>query len=327
MTHLLRVALLALASSLPASASARPPAEPDEEIIEETTEIIEVEPSRGPTWMGLRVATVVTPFRAVGPVRPGKRVIGNQARACLDPLASRYCGSVRGFDLRIEMFEARDRSAYPRWLAYFRTGYTAGRFDFEPSDEGTGFAEGESTSLAYHTVPLFFGGNVYLFKRFPVRPYAGLGFGFDVLRLQYDRQGESDLVDASARIGFELHGGLEARITNYVSLAVEVMQLWSARRKLDGVPDYSNEGLTFVGGVSFAIPTRRTHTRKRVRTIRRVESRDRGSTEVVRKRVTTRVPGVKVEVVETQEAGEPPTEDPGPPRETSTASPAPPAPE
>ncbi len=232
-------------------------------------------------WGGIHFGTVLTPFRVEPGVRPTRRVTSNQARACLDPLGERYCGNVRGFDMRFNFFRAGGSTDYPRWQGYFRTGYTTGRIDFEPSDLAAGYAQGEARSLSYLTVPLFVGGNAYLFKRLPVRPYAGLGFGFDVLKVQYAREQERPRVDASARIGFELHAGIEARITNWVALNAEVMQLWSARRKLPGVPDFSNEGLTFMLGVSVNFPTWGEHTHvekvKRVKKVKkpvRVEVRD-----------------------------------------------------
>jgi hypothetical protein len=294
----------ALGLCAPASALAHEPAtDPQTEqdrIVEETIEV-EVEVPETATWMGLRVGSVLTPYRAGSPTAPSKRVTSNQARACLDPLDARYCGSLRGFDLRVEMFEARGRKAYPRWLVFFRTGYAAGRFAFEPGDAAEGFGPGDPRALAYQAVPLFFGGNLYLFEKFPIRPYGGLGFGFDVLRLQYRRHEAADRIDASARIGFELHAGLEARITNYVSLNAEVMQLWSARRKMGDLPHYSNEGLTFIGGVSFAIPTE--HSRRRtVRKVRRIEHVERATPQPAPQ--TTLLPPahpMRVEVIQKQE--------------------------
>lgn len=241
----------------------------DEEIVE-VTEVIREDEER--VWGGLRFGTIITPYKVLGPSRPSKRVTSNQARACLDPSRSKHCGNVRGFDLRATIFEARGRGDYPRAVGYFRSGFTSGRLDFTPSSEERGYETGDARALSYYTVPLFFGGNIYFLKDLPIRPYGGLGFGFDVLKMQYARHEARPLVDASARIGFELHAGVEARITNYVSLSAEVMQLWSARRKLAGVPDFSNEGLTFLAGVTLSIPTKRKHhhkTVKRTRTVRR----------------------------------------------------------
>ena len=242
-------------------------------------EVIEITEYRrhhhGRHWGGIHFGTVLTPYKIDPGVRPTRRVTSNQARACLDPLGERYCGNVRGFDMRFNFFHAGGSTDYPRWQGYFRTGYTTGRIDFEPSDLAAGYAQGEARSLSYLTVPLFLGGNVYLFKRSPVRPYGGLGFGFDVLKVQYAREQERPRVDASARIGFELHAGVEARITNWVALNAEVMQLWSARRRISGVPDFSNEGLTFMVGVSVNFPTWGGHSHvekvRRVKRVKRVE--------------------------------------------------------
>jgi hypothetical protein len=209
----------------------------------------------GRTWGGVFFGTAITPFAPSGRITGSpKRVTSNQFRACLVPRDPSGCSAMRGFDLRWQIFHTRpSRSKYPRTQWYFRTGYGSGYADFE-SPEGVPFEPGQATSLGYVAVPLFLGGNIYLFDNFPVRPYAGLGFGFDVLRLQYDRHMRDDRTNVSARIGFELHAGIEARITNYVSLTAEVLQLWSARKKLSGVPDFSNEGFTIITGVSVNFP-------------------------------------------------------------------------
>lgn len=243
----------------------------DGEVVE-VIETTEVHSHGDQTWGGLYFGTVVSPFRVVGPSNQYKRVTSNRAQACLDPSRARGCGNVRGFDTRLVLFEADGRRDYPWAVGYFRTGYTGGRMNFNPKSS-EGFAEGEARSLAYMTVPLFFGGNFYVFDDFPLRPYAGMGAGFDVLRIQYDRHDAQGISDASARIGFELHAGLEARITNYVTLSAEIQQLWSARRKIGGVPDFSNEGFSIVSGVTVAIPSLRDRRRKhhRVKTVRRVE--------------------------------------------------------
>lgn len=245
----------------------------EEEVVEVVEETTEISMHGDQTWGGLFVGTTISPFRVVGPAKPSWRVTSNQAQACLDPSRARGCGNVRGFDTRLVLFEADGARDYPWAVGYFRTGYTGGRIKFDaPSAEG--FAPGEARSISYMTVPLFFGGNFYFFNRFPVRPYAGLGAGFDVLRIQYDRHEQGALTDASARIGFELHAGLEARITNYVTLSAEVQQLWSARRKLGGVPDFSNEGFSIITGVTLAMPSlgdRGRKHRKVKRTVRRVE--------------------------------------------------------
>jgi hypothetical protein len=208
-------------------------------------------------------------------------VTSNPFKACLDPYGERYCSAMRGFDLRLQYYETRDAWHYPRWVGYFRTGYTAGRATFDPSDEG-GYQAGEATSLSYYAIPLFFGGSVYLFDKFPVRPYGGLGFGFDIVKLRYGRHEDRAMLDASARIGFELHAGLEARISNVVAITAEVQQLWSARRKLDGVPDFSNQGLTIMTGIAISIPSRhkkeRPHHHHHHRTIKRVKRQPAAAT-------------------------------------------------
>src|SRR5690606_17535981 len=133
----------------------------------------------------------------------------------------------------------------------------AGHADLAPATDD-GHRPGEPKSLVYSSVPLFFGGNVYFFKRSPVRPYGGLGFGFDVLKLRYRNvagPGPDVIEDVSGRIGFELHAGLEARISNVVAITGEIMQLWSARRRIDGVPDFSASGFTVMAALAISLPT------------------------------------------------------------------------
>ncbi|MEM7157540.1 MAG: caspase family protein [Myxococcota bacterium] len=206
------------------------------------------------TWGGLYFGTTFTPFNRRSDLSPSTtRFTANDTRACLVPTDGNLCHQQRGFDVRWQLFEARSRSDYPRWLGYFRTGYEGGVATF---NRDTGKLTGDAEAFNYTTVPLFLGGNVYLFDRFPLRPYAGLGFGLDVIRLDYDRFNSERLVDVVARPGFELHAGLEARITNYASIVIGVRQQWSARKKIDGVPDFANEGVTFVAGFSAGFPFR-----------------------------------------------------------------------
>lgn len=225
-------------------------------------------------WAGLSVSTVFSPVPSTGSVSEAVgRLNANKFRACLRPRGKSTCGYVKGFDVKIQMFESDHGRDYPTVVGYFRSGYTAGRVDVDSGSND--FIPGQVTSMRYVSVPLYFGGNIYAFGDFPVRPYAGMGAGFDILRLDYRRSGEDRKLDASGRIGFELHAGVEARISNFVSLHVEVMQLWSARRKLSGVPDFSNTGLSALAGVSVAIPTnlrdyREHHHERTVRRTKRV---------------------------------------------------------
>ncbi len=246
----------------------------DDEIIEETVE--EHHHHRKEIkWLGLQAGAVFSPVGGSGRVSSGDgRLRQNQFKACADPAGQTACGYVKGLDLKVQMFETDSAWRYPRFVGYFRSGFEQGRVRFEPGEEG--FGTGQATRLDYTSVPLFLGGNVYLFEEFPVRPYGGLGFGFDILRLDYRRAEQARVVDASARIGFELHAGLEVRISNYIALNAEVMQLWSARRKMPELPDYSNTGLSLLAGVTIGIPVRLDgrggdeHHTKTVRKIRRV---------------------------------------------------------
>jgi hypothetical protein len=228
---------------------------------------------------------VFTPFSPDGQIQqPDSRLISNQFTARLGDATT---SPLRGFDLRWHTFwlkkRHRKRKAYPRTQWYFRTGYTQGYAEFLPP-EGESFLEGDATDLGYLTVPLFLGGNIYVFDEFPLRPYAGLGFGFDILRVDYARVDRDNLTDVSARIGFELHAGIELRITNYVSLMAEVMQLWSARRKLSNVPDYSNEGFTVITSVAAGFPLHKRNERNRAKVERRKKKREEARREAARKR-------------------------------------------
>jgi len=56
-----------------------------------------------------------------------------------------------------------------------------------------------------------------------------------------------------------------------------VMQLWSARRKMELLPDFSNTGLSMLAGVTVGIPVRlgqRQEEHKTVRKVRRVRHDD-----------------------------------------------------
>jgi hypothetical protein len=214
---------------------------------------------RGSSWGGVFFGTVVTPFSQGRTIDHSRRFTANQVPACLGPSlgTSHGCSALRGFDVRWQLFHVGQGKKFPSLLGYFRTGYSGGRVAFGP-DANPGYADGQATDFAYYAVPLFLGGNLIAFDRFPLRPYAGLGFGFDVLHVEYRRFNRGELRDTSGRIGFELHAGLEARITNWVTLTAEVMQQWSAKRKLAGVPDFANEGLTIITGVAVGIPFSRS---------------------------------------------------------------------
>ncbi len=206
----------------------------------------------GEPWGSVFVGTIVSPLGADGQI-PGdpKRVTANQFRPCLVPNGPSGCSALRGFDLRWQTLHTHEDSKYPRAQWYFRTGFSGGTATF--TDAGT-LGGAPTRTLRYVAVPLFLGGNVYLFENFPVRPYTGLGFGFDIVRMHYEQAQGSDITKTTARIGFELHAGVEARITRYVSLNAEIMHLWSARKRLANVPQLSNENLALIFGVAFNFP-------------------------------------------------------------------------
>lgn len=240
----------------------------DDEIIEE--EIIEEHHhQRDYKWLGLHAGVIFSPTGGNGRVSSADgQLRSNQFKACADPAGTTACGYVKGLDLKVQMFESPSAWKFPRFVGYFRTGFEQGRVRFQPGEEG--FGTGHAQRLDYTSVPLFLGGNVYLFEEFPVRPYGGMGFGFDVLRLDYQRAQAARVVDASARIGFELHAGLEVRISNYISLNAEIMQLWSARRKMKALPDYSNTGMSVLAGVTIGIPVRLDRNNRQSHTVRKI---------------------------------------------------------
>jgi hypothetical protein len=206
------------------------------------------------TWFGLSFGAVATPFASPAYLRANDKLGTNHFRACLKPGDKKYCSSLAGFDARINIFSASGIWDYPRWVGYFRTGYRAGRAQFDPQNGGS-YQNGEASGLSYSTVPLFFGGSVYAFKRFPVRPFAGAGVGIDVTRTSYNVHGQRDVTQTTVRPGIELHAGLEARITNYVAVTFEVQQLWSARRRVQNLPAMSTSALTLMGGISVSLPS------------------------------------------------------------------------
>lgn len=205
-------------------------------------------------WGGIFLGIPVTPFSPASPSTGTERITANDMQACLVPRDGKGCAHVRGFDLRWQLFSVKPGARFPRTLGFFRTGYEAGRTDFEP--QGGAFQTGQARALSYVAVPIYLGGNLYLFDEFPLRPYAGLGFGLDVIRLDYDRINAARQTDTVARPGFELHAGLEVRITNYVSLTAEVKQQWSARKKIEVVPDFANEGVSLITGIAVGFPLR-----------------------------------------------------------------------
>jgi hypothetical protein len=228
------------------------------------------------TWLSLSVGAEFNVLSPSGRIElPDSKVTANQFPGFDD---KGFPAALRGVDVRMGAFGASNPTRYPFVEGYFRSGYTEGHATFLPAGGADAFELGDPTRLDYMTVPLFFGGNFY-FPRWPVRPYVGAGVGFDVLRVQYQRSGMEDRVKASLRIGFELHGGIDVRITNYFGLFGEVRQLWSAKLRADGLPDYSNTGFTIISGLKIGIPVgpgasaTKNGTQARKREIRVIETR------------------------------------------------------
>ena len=163
-----------------------------------------------------------------------------------------WMGQVRGFEMSWHSFQLSRRDPYPGSDFFFRTGYVQG-------DTALSAATGSRTpnALSYQSVPLFFGFNGYLFDEFPLRPYAGAAVGLDVMHLRYsfdDAMNRADRTDVSARLGFELHAGLELRMTNHFAVQAEFRQLWSDTRELSGLPDFNQDGLSATLAVQVALP-------------------------------------------------------------------------
>ncbi len=228
------------------------------------------------TWLSLSVGAEFNVLEPTGRLTlPQSKVSANSFPGFDD---KGFPAALRGVDVRMGAFSASTPTRYPYVEGFFRSGYTEGHADFLPA--AAGYQDGDATHLDYMTVPLYFGGNFY-FPRWPVRPYAGLGFGFDVLRVHYDRFAAEDHVEARLRIGFEVHGGIDIRITNYFGLFGEVRQLWSHKLAASGLPDFSNSSFSVISGLKFGIPVGRgaaasnAEARSRRKTIHVVETRER----------------------------------------------------
>lgn len=179
-------------------------------------------------------------------------------RACGDAGPKQTCSLVRGADIRFQFFGSRDE-AFPRFIGYLRTGFEGGWAGIDPHASGA-YLPGEAKQLRYLAVPLFIGVNVYAFRRFPLRPFVGVGAGADILRLHVTRQrdGWTDSrsrtrgdVDSttSVRLGVEAHGGLELRIHNAIALTTELRYQWGVPREIPQAPDFANRGLSIIVGV------------------------------------------------------------------------------
>lgn len=215
------------------------------------------------SWGSVFVGTSLSPFSATDPVDlSSKRVKPNSMNSCLNPKDAALCSAVRGFDLRWQYSRVRADARYPRYIAYFRSGYEGVHTTF--AREGGAMA-GDATDVSAVVVPLHLGGQIYLFDDFLLRPYGGMGVGLDVVRVRYGFADGGDTVRRGALLGFALHGGLELRITNYVALSAEARQQWTTRKRTDDVPDFANTGLTFVLGLAVGLPFDGRYSRDRRR--------------------------------------------------------------
>jgi hypothetical protein len=176
-----------------------------------------------------------------------------------------WMGQVRGFEMSWHSFQLSRDDPYPGSDFFFRSGYVRG-------ETGLMATPGvrEPNTLSYQSVPLFFGFNGYLFDEFPLRPFAGAALGIDVMHLRYgfdDALGRADRTDVSARFGFELHAGLELRMTNHFAVQAEFRQLWSDTRELSGLPDFNQDGLSATLAVQVALPFQDEPERKPKRSL------------------------------------------------------------
>lgn len=210
-------------------------------------------------WLGLQSSVALSPVPASGRVTREERVLdANRFRACVQPHQGRTCGVVKGFDFQLQLFQARGTHDRPRVIGHLRSGYGAGRVSVEPREEGA--RVGDATAVQYLAVPIWLGVSAYALPRFPVRPYGGMGVGVEILRLDYARHEQARLLDMTGRAGVEVHAGIEGRISNHIVLHAGVMQQWSSRRRIIGVPDVSTTGLTILAGVTVAVPTQPLRT-------------------------------------------------------------------
>lgn len=222
-------------------------------------------------WLGLQSSVALSPVPSTGRVERQERLLdANRFRACLYPHQGRTCGVVKGFDFQLQLFQARGTHDRPRVIGYVRSGYGAGRVSVEPREGGS--RVGDATAVQYLAVPVWLGVSAYAFPRFPVRPYGGMGVGVDVLRLEYARHEQARLVDVTTHAGVEVHAGIEGRISNHIALHAGVMQQWSSRRRIIGVPDVSTTGLTILAGVTAAVPTRPQRSGGRTTEVRQSSS-------------------------------------------------------
>ena len=274
-------------------------------------------------WGQLTVGTQFTPYGAAGEIQQGdSRVTKDQFAGFSKSGAGQ---ALRGFDVRWTIFDTEDKPrSFPGGVAYFRTGFTRGTATLVRSPGSPGFDSGDATGIDYFSVPLYFGGEFYAFEDFFIRPSFGLGFGLDLMNIEYQREAMSTTAEFGAGVGFELHAGVDIRINNYIGFMAELRQQWSSRIKVPNLPDVSNTGLGITTGVRVAFPMKKYEGKRNWRR-RRVKERAKAAATVT----PGPTPAANPTPVDPPAAApEPsPTPETAPAPEAAPAPAAPPAPE
>lgn len=182
--------------------------------------------------------------------------------------------AIGGFDLRWHSFDIGSDEIFPGSEFFFRTGYSQGGMDIKASS-GSGYAVGEATKFSYQAVPIFFGTNAFFFDEFFLRPFVGFGVGLDVLLLDYARHHRENRNTVDTLFGFEVHAGIDVRVSNYVVLQAEARRLWSRTRKFKVLPNFSRDGTSLTFGVGVALPFNERGSRVRRHLHRHARRRDR----------------------------------------------------
>lgn len=251
-----------------------PATPPDCECDDDADEVTEEKKVPKILWGQLTLGTVFTPFRSAGEIQQGDSRVTSDQFAGFSTTGPAQ--PLRGFDVRWSMFSTEDkRRSFPGGVGAFRTGYTQGSATVVRSPESMGFGLGEATNIDYFSIPLYFSGDIYAFDDFPVRPSFGLGFGLDLMSIEYRREGLPNTTTFNAGVGFELHAGVDIRINNYIGFMAEIRQQWSSRIRVPDLPDVSNSGVTITTGIHAAVPMKRFEEKRNWRERRRAEKAKR----------------------------------------------------
>ncbi|MCA9714872.1 MAG: caspase family protein, partial [Myxococcales bacterium] len=108
-------------------------------------------------WGALSVGVIFAPARPQETIR-----LTNDEQKITAADTQPWGGPVRGFDIAWQTFSIH-RKKYPVFVGYFHSGYTRGAASFSPRELGGSPEVGEATSMTYGAIPLYLGGNLYLF--------------------------------------------------------------------------------------------------------------------------------------------------------------------